>query len=84
MFVFRGPSQNECGINPKDEGFSLSDEVGGDHLIQASACFLLQYAGLGLIKLLNRLQSPLSSPLSYNCRISCGLELVCSRVGFFW
>lgn len=75
-------SQNACGINSKDEDFSLSDEVGGT-LSQASMCILLQYAGLRLMKLLNWLQSLLSSPLSYNCRISCGLELVCSRVGFF-
>jgi len=49
---------------------------------QASTCALLQYVGLRLIKLLNRLQSLLSAPLSYNCRISCGLELVCGVLGW--
>lgn len=83
MFIFRSPSQNECGFNPKDEDFSLSDEVVGA-VDQGSTCILFQYAGLRLIKLLNRLQSPLSSPLRYGCRISYGLELVCSKVGLFW
>lgn len=29
VFVFRGPYQNGCVINPKDEDFSLSDEAEG-------------------------------------------------------
>lgn len=50
---------------------------------QSPTCILLQCAGLVLLTLLNRLQSPLSSALSYNCRVSCGLELLCSKVWGF-
>lgn len=46
-FVFRSPFQNDCGINPKDEGFSLSTEARG-HLSKHPPvfCFSMKDSGL--------------------------------------